>query len=276
MNFDRYALIGTWVQLGIFIGLLILLPLLEHFFARRRQSNPIKRRLSNIALIVISTVSAQLIFPLATVGVALWANARGFGLFQLIPWSDSLEIFLCLVLLDLAIYWQHRFFHIFPWLWRMHRVHHSDVEFDACLGIRFHPFEIVLSKAYKLALIALMGPSVIAVVVYESLLLGFSIMTHGNIRLPFKLDAIVRVVFVTPDFHRVHHSIYGTETNSNYGNILSVWDRLFASYQAQPRDGHLAMSIGLPEFRSTAEQNLGALLVQPFRNIKQTPDIEHA
>ncbi len=276
MNFDRYALIGTWVQLGIFIGLLILFPVLEHFFARKRQSNAIKRRLSNIALIVISTISAQLIFPLATVGVALWANAQGFGLFQLIHWPASLEIFLCLVLLDLAIYWQHRFFHVFPWLWRMHRVHHSDVEFDACLGIRFHPFEIVLSKAYKLGLIALIGPSVIAVVVYESLLLGFSIMTHGNIRLPLKLDAIVRVVFVTPDFHRVHHSVHRDETNSNYGNILSLWDRLFASYQAQPRDGHLTMNIGLSEFRSNAEQNLCALLIQPFRNVKQTPDIEHA
>lgn len=276
MNMQSYDLIGAWVQLSIFMGLLILLPVLEHFFARRQQKTTIKRRLTNIALIVTSTISAQLIFPLATVGVALWANAQGFGLFQLISWPASLEIFVCLVLLDLAIYWQHRFFHIFPWLWRMHRVHHSDVEFDACLGIRFHPFEIVLSKAYKLGLIALMGPSVIAVIIYESLLLGFSIMTHSNIRLPLKLDAMLRVVFVTPDFHRVHHSVHRNETDSNYGNILSVWDRLFASYRAQPRDGHSAMNIGLAEFRSPDEQNIGALLMQPFRNVKQTTDTEHA
>lgn len=276
MNFHRYDLIGTWVQLDIFISLLISLPLLEHFFVQRRQTFQIKRRLGNIALIVTSTLSAQLFFPLATVGVALWANAQEFGLFQLIEWPASLEVFLCLVMMDFAIYWQHRFFHLLPWLWRMHRVHHSDLEFDACLGIRFHPFEIVLPKAYKLGFIALLGPSVLAVILYESLLLGFSLLTHGNIRLPLRLDAILRVVFVTPDFHRVHHSVYRDETNSNFGNILSAWDRLFGSYKAQPRDRHLAMNIGLPEFRSTAEQTFSALLIQPFRNATPTPDIEHA
>ncbi len=276
MNINRLDLISACVQLGIFIGLLVSLPVLEHFFARRRQTNMVKRQLTNIGLIATSMLSAQLIFPLATVAVALWADTHGFGLFQLIHWSNGLEIFLYLVLMDLAIYWQHRFFHIFPWLWRMHRVHHSDLEFDASLGIRFHPFEIILSKAYKLGCIALLGPAVIAVVLYECMLLGFSIITHGNIRLPLKLDAMLRSVFVTPDFHRVHHSVYREETNSNYGNILSLWDRMFGSHQAQPRDGHDAMNIGVPEFRSTAEQNLGALLIQPFRNVKQSPGIEHA
>ena len=272
----RYDLIGAWLQLGVFIGLLILLSFLEHFFARRHSANKGKRWIVNIGLIVTSTVTAQLVFPLATVALALWTNAQGWGLFQFIQWPRSLEIFLCLVLLDLAIYWQHRFFHMLPWLWRMHRVHHSDLDFDASLGVRFHPFEIVLSKAYKLGLIALLGPSVIAVILYECLLLGFSLMTHSNIRLPLKLDKMLRFFFVTSDFHRVHHSVHREETNSNFGNILSVWDHVFASYRAQPRDDHQAMTIGLTQFRSAAEQNLGALLVQPFRNVKKTPDAKHA
>ena len=276
MTGTRYDLIGAWLQLGVFIGLLILLSLLEHFFARRHSANKGKRWIVNIGLIVTSTVTAQLVFPLATVALALWTNAQGWGLFQFIQWPRSLEIFLCLVLLDLAIYWQHRFFHMLPWLWRMHRVHHSDLDFDASLGVRFHPFEIVLSKAYKLGLIALLGPSVIAVILYECLLLGFSLMTHSNIRLPLKLDKMLRFFFVTSDFHRVHHSVHREETNSNFGNILSVWDHVFASYRAQPRDDHQAMTVGLTQFRSAAEQNLGALLVQPFRNVKKTPDAEHA
>jgi sterol desaturase/sphingolipid hydroxylase (fatty acid hydroxylase superfamily) len=276
VNFHYYDLIGLWMQLGIFIGLLILLPVLEHFFARRHQSGSIKRRFGNIGLILTSTISAQLIFPLATVAVALWADIKGFGLFQFVQWLGNLEIILCLVLMDLGIYWQHRFFHIFPWLWRMHRVHHSDTEFDASLGVRFHPFEIILSKAYKLGLIALLGPAVSAVLLYECLLLAFSLMTHGNIRLPLKLDALLRFVFVTPDFHRVHHSVYQNETNSNYGNILSLWDKLFGSYLAQPRDGHEAMRIGLETFRNTSEQTFIALLAQPFRNITTIADKTHA
>lgn len=276
MNTDSYHSISALAQLGVFVGLLVLLSVLEYFFARRHQANSAKRRFGNIGLIVASTLSAQLIFPMATVALTLWCNANGFGLFQIIHWPISLELLLCLIILDFAIYWQHRFFHMVPVLWRMHRVHHSDILFDACLGIRFHPFEIVVSKAYKLAWIALLGPSVIAVIAYESLLLGFSLMTHGNIRLSPKLDALLRIIFITPDFHRVHHSIYRDETDSNYGNILSLWDRLFGSYQAQPRDGHVAMTIGLPYFRDPPDQNLGALLIQPFRNVKNLPDNEHA
>ncbi|MGH8105394.1 MAG: sterol desaturase family protein [Arenimonas sp.] len=276
MNIDRYDLLGAWVQLGIFIGLLVVLPILEYFFSRREIENSGKRVISNIGLIVTSTVFAQLLFPLATVTLAISTKAYGFGLFQHTSWPTGIEIVLCLLILDLAIYWQHRFFHMFPWLWRMHRVHHSDLAFDATLGVRFHPFEIVLSKAYKLGWIALLGPPVLAVIIYESMLLGFSLMTHSNIRLPLKLDAMLRKVFVTPDFHRVHHSVHRMETDSNYGNILSIWDYLFRSYQAQPRAGHTDMQIGLHEFRSAAEQNIGALLIQPFRNIKRTTENEHA
>ena len=266
----------AWIKLGIFVGLLTLLLTAEHFFARRKSENLLKRLIANFGLIISATLLTRLIFPLAGIGLSLWADANAFGLFHLIQWPTSLEIFLCLVLLDLAIYWQHRLFHMFPWLWRMHRVHHSDLAFDSSLGIRFHPFEIALSQAYKLGWIVLLGAAPAAVLIYESMLMAFSLLTHSNIRLPLKLDAWLRMIIVTPDFHRVHHSVYRLETDSNYGNILSVWDRLFSSYQAQPRDGHQAMNIGLHEFRSTAEQNLGALLIQPFRNVKQIPDKEHA
>ncbi len=276
MNIPRYDLIGAWLQFGIFVCLLILLPILEHFFARRHSENKVKRWISNIGLIVTSTVCAQLLFPLATVALAISTNVQGFGLTQLIDWPASLEIILCLLVLDLAIYWQHRFFHMFPWLWRMHRVHHSDLAFDASLGVRFHPFEIVLSKAYKLGWIALLGPSVIAVIIYESLLLGFSLMTHSNIRLPLGFDARLRMFFVTPDFHRVHHSVHRDETDSNYGNILSIWDHLFRSHKAQPREGHTDMQIGLADFRKASDQNLVALLIQPFRNTKRTSEKKHA
>ena len=276
MNIQDLVANEAWIKLGIFVGLLILLFAAEHFFARRKSENFLKRLIANFGLIVSSTLLTRLIFPLAGVGLSLWTDANAFGLFHLIRWPASLEIFICLVLLDMAIYWQHRLFHMFPWLWRMHRVHHSDLAFDDSLGIRFHPFEIALSQVYKLGWIALLGAAPVAVLIYEILLMAFSLLTHSNIRLPLKLDAWLRVIVVTPDFHRVHHSVHREETDSNYGNILSLWDHVFASYRAQPRDGHEAMKIGLPEFRSTAEQNLGALLIQPFRNVKQIPDNEHA
>ena len=276
MTIPQENLIAVWAQLGIFIGLLVLLPVLEYFFSRRPSGHKAKRWFNNIGLIITSTISAQLFFPFATVAMAIWTIANGIGLFQWSQWPGKLEIILCLILLDLAIYWQHRFFHMVPWLWRMHRVHHSDLAFDASLGVRFHPFEIILSKAYKLGWIVFLGPPVIAVIIYECLLLAFSLMTHSNIRLPVKLDALLRIFFVTPDFHRVHHSVHRVETDSNYGNILSVWDYLFRSYRAQPRGGHVAMQIGLHEFRSASEQQLGALLIQPFKNVKPNSDDKNA
>jgi len=235
-----------------------------------------KRWTSNFGLIASATLLSRLIFPFAGVGTALWAEANHVGMFHFLPWPQTLEIFLALVMLDLAIYWQHRLFHIFPFLWRMHRAHHSDLGYDTSLGIRFHPFEIALSQAYKLGWVLLLGVAPIAILIYESLLMGFSLFTHADIRIPLKLDAVLRKLIVTPDFHRVHHSVHRMETDSNYGNILSLWDRLFSSYCSQPRDGHETMQIGLHEFRTAPEQKLGALLIQPFRNVKTLPDDQHA
>jgi sterol desaturase/sphingolipid hydroxylase (fatty acid hydroxylase superfamily) len=173
------------------------------------------------------------------------------------------EWLLGIALLDMAIYWQHRWFHEIPFLWRVHRVHHSDVGFEATLGFRFHPAEIVLSLYFKLAIIAVFGIGVGTVVLYEILLASFALITHADVALSPKWDSVLRRVIVTPDWHRVHHSVHGDETNSNYGNILSVWDHLFTSHISQPRDGHLKMQIGLEYFRSAADQTIPALLRQP-------------
>jgi sterol desaturase/sphingolipid hydroxylase (fatty acid hydroxylase superfamily) len=266
----------AWIKLGIFAGLLIILLMIEHFFARRKFENNPRRWLANVGLIISANLLTRLLFPVAGVGLAIWASANHFGLLHSLQLPIIVEIFAALIILDLAIYWQHRMFHFFPWLWRMHRVHHSDLGFDASLGVRFHPFEIALSQAYKLGAIALLGASPAAVVLYEILLMAFALMTHSNIRLPLKLDALLRIIFVTPDFHRVHHSVYREETDSNYGNILSLWDRLFSSYQAQPRDGHDAMLIGLLDFRKTNEQHLAALLIQPLRRTPSESETNHA
>jgi len=274
MNIDILIAKEAWIKLAIFIGLLIIMFTAEHFFSRRKPENMFKRWSSNLGVIISSTILTRLIFPIAGVAAAYWADKNVFGLFHLLQWNSLLEVFLVLVLMDMAIYWQHRFFHILPWLWRIHRVHHTDIGFDTSLGIRLHPFEITLSQAYKLFCILLLGASPIAVLIYECLLMSFTLLTHGNVRLPTKFDAALRIVFVTPDYHRVHHSVYREETESNYGNILSLWDRLFASYRAQPRDGHEAMQIGLPQFRSAQSQGLIALLVLPFR--QRDPENKHA
>jgi len=276
MNTETLIVNEAWVKFGVFIGLLLVLFTAEYFFRRRRPESLMKRWTSNFGLIASATLLSRLIFPFAGVGTALWAEANHVGMFHFLPWPQTLEIFLALVMLDLAIYWQHRLFHIFPFLWRMHRAHHSDLGYDTSLGIRFHPFEIALSQAYKLGWVLLLGVAPIAILIYESLLMGFSLFTHADIRIPLKLDAVLRKLIVTPDFHRVHHSVHRMETDSNYGNILSLWDRLFSSYCSQPRDGHETMQIGLHEFRTAPEQKLGALLIQPFRNVKTLPDDQHA
>jgi sterol desaturase/sphingolipid hydroxylase (fatty acid hydroxylase superfamily) len=262
------------IKFSVFLCLLLILLTAEYFFPRRALEKIARRRLVNIGLIISATLLTRLVFPVTAVGLAVWSSKHHFGLFHATQFPIAIELFATLVLLDLAIYWQHRLFHLFPWLWRMHRVHHSDLGFDSSLGVRFHPFEIALSQSYKLGWMVLLGASPIAVVLYEILLMAFALITHSNIRLPLKLDAVLRSIFVTPDFHRVHHSVYRQETDSNYGNILSLWDRLFASYQAQPRDGHDNMAIGLADFRSHKDQSLGALLLQPFRHTD--PETEHA
>jgi sterol desaturase/sphingolipid hydroxylase (fatty acid hydroxylase superfamily) len=177
---------------------------------------------------------------------------------------EAVAIALSVVVLDLAIYGQHVAFHKLPVLWRLHRMHHSDVEIDTTTGVRFHPLEILLSMLYKIALIVVLGAPPAAVVLFELVLNATAMFNHGNVELPAAVDRVLRLAVVTPDMHRVHHSVHRDETESNYGFNLSVWDWLFATYRAQPRDGHAAMVIGLPEFREARDRRLDRLLVQPF------------
>jgi sterol desaturase/sphingolipid hydroxylase (fatty acid hydroxylase superfamily) len=255
---------GT-VRLGAFVGVLILIALIERRWPARRDVGGIPRTLTNLSLVFIGSAVLRLGFPLLAVGLASRVHANAGGLFGLLHWPSVLEIVLAVVLLDLAIYWQHRLFHVIPMLWRMHRVHHSDVAFDVSTGVRFHPFEIAASMALKLALVALLGPDPLAVVAFELLLSLGSLITHGNYAFAATLDRKIRWLLVTPSMHRIHHSVRREETDSNYGFHLSIWDRLFASYRAQPQSPEREMPIGLDAFRAPAEQRLLALLVQPFK-----------
>jgi len=254
------------LKLAEVLGLLALLWLLQRRWPLRGDGNIARRWRTNLSLIAISTLSLRLALPAGAVAFAAWIQTSSLGLLNQLSLGSALEATAAVVLLDLAIYWQHRAFHRFPLLWRAHRVHHSDLGFDASLGLRFHPFEILPSMAFKLAVIAALGAAPIAVLVYELLLLGFSLLTHADLALRPGWERALRSVFVTPDWHRVHHSVLRAETDSNYGNILSLWDRIFRTHVAQPRDGHAAMPIGLPEFRDARSQTLVGLLCQPFRN----------
>ena len=220
---------------------------------------------SNLALLAIDALAVRLLIPTAAVGVALVADAHGFGLFHLLGWPAWLAGIVGFVALDLAIYGQHLVFHHVPWLWRLHRVHHADPDIDVTTGGRFHPIEILISMALKIATVALLGIPGSAVVAFEVVLNATSMFNHSNAVLPLWLDRAVRLVVVTPDMHRVHHSVVRAETDSNFGFNLPWWDWLFRTYRAQPDAGHDRMTIGLPIFRDPRELRVDRLLTQPFR-----------
>jgi sterol desaturase/sphingolipid hydroxylase (fatty acid hydroxylase superfamily) len=217
-------------------------------------------------LLAIDTMLVRLLAPGAVVGVALLAEDRGWGLFNAValpPWAG---VVLAVMLLDLLVYFQHVMFHAVPALWRLHRVHHADLDFDLTTGIRFHPIEILASLGIKSAAVAAMGAPAIAVLVFEVLLNGTAMFNHANASLPPRFERWVRWIVVTPDMHRVHHSVRYEESSSNFGFSLPWWDRLFGTYRAQPRAGHDAMTIGVDAFRDPRELRLDRLLAQPFRD----------
>lgn len=257
-------------RLAVIAALLTLLLAWQHLRPRRGDAALPGRQWRNVALVLIALAVVYLLVPVTTVAFAASVATDGSGLFNRVALPMALEMLLGIVLLDLVIYWQHRWFHQLPWLWRIHRVHHSDLGFDATLGLRFHPAEILLSLLYKLALILVFGFAPLTVLVYEILLASFALLTHADIALPARWDARLRRVFVTPDWYRVHHSVYRAETDSNYGNILSAWDHLFASYVPQPRDSHVGIRIGLPGFRDPGAQTILSLLRQPLAS---DPDV---
>lgn len=217
----------------------------------------------NLVLVLINNIILRLLFPAASVGVAWYAQQAHWGLLTSLP--SIVSVPLSLVLLDLAIYWQHRMMHRVPWLWRLHRMHHADTDFDVSTGLRFHPIEILFSLAYKAVFIVTLGATPLAVALFELLITACSIFNHANISLASKLEQPLRRLLVTPDMHRVHHSVRVAEHNSNFGFSISCWDRLFASYCAQPLEGHQGMKIGLARWRTDKQQTVWAMLVQPFK-----------
>jgi sterol desaturase/sphingolipid hydroxylase (fatty acid hydroxylase superfamily) len=253
------------LRLSSFVGILLIMLGWEQAAPRRAPSTPRRaRRLVNLSLVVIDAALLWLLLPAAAVGASLFAGAHGWGLFNTVAAPPWLGAVVTVVALDLAVWAQHVAMHKIGPLWRLHRVHHTDLDFDTTTGIRFHPLEILLSTIYKAMVVVALGAPLAAVVAFEILLNASSLFAHGNVRLPPALDETIRRVVVTPDMHRVHHSVRRRETDSNYGFNLSVWDRLFGTYRAQPRDGHDGMIIGLPEFRRSPEQRLGRLLLQPL------------
>ena len=254
-------------RLVAFATVLVAMAVWELLSPRREQGiGRATRWPSNIGVVVLDTILVRLLFPIGAVALALLAEARGWGLFNALSLPVWAAIPLGIILLDLAIYLQHVLFHAVPALWRLHRMHHADLEFDVTTGVRFHPIEILLSMGIKLGVVAALGMPAVSVLIFEVLLNATSMFSHGNVRLPQRLDRVLRWIVVTPDMHRVHHSIKPRETNSNFGFNLPWWDRLFGTYREQPEAGHVGMTIGIDQFRDPPEQRLDRMLTQPFRD----------
>lgn len=253
------------IRLACFGGVFLLMALWE-LAAPRRPSLPAKGRrwLANLGLVVVDTLAVRLVFPLAAVGMAGLAQEWQWGVLNRWETPYVLAFLASVVALDFIIYLQHVVFHALPPLWRLHMVHHADLDFDVTTGLRFHPLEILLSMAIKLTAVAIIGPPVEAVVAFEVLLNATSMFNHSNIRIPPRLDHVLRWLVVTPDMHRVHHSIDVSESNHNFGFNLPWWDRLCGTYQPRPAAGHEKMMIGLHRYRDVMQQSLYRLLVMPF------------
>jgi sterol desaturase/sphingolipid hydroxylase (fatty acid hydroxylase superfamily) len=253
------------IRLLFFFGVLAFVAVWELIAPRRALTDSKRRRwFSNLSLVVIDTTVVRFLLPVLPVGMALTVQEHGWGIMNIIILPSWGKIALAVVFLDFVIYLQHTLFHFLPILWRLHRMHHTDLDIDVTTGNRFHPIEILISIGIKLAAVALIGPPVVAVVAFEVILNATSQFNHGNISIPASLDRWLRFVVVTPDMHRVHHSVIPRETNSNFGFNLPWWDRLCGTYRPQPEQGHTGMSIGLKEFRDPAKLTLGRLLIQPF------------
>ena len=255
------------IRLGFFVGMFVLVGSWELVAPQRALSiSKTLRWANNLGLTVLNTIILRAVYPAAAVGVAAFAAANGWGVLNHFQVPTGLAVPLAVVTLDFLIWLQHVMFHAVPALWRLHRVHHADLDYDLTTGSRFHPIEMVLSMALKIAAVSLLGPPVVAVVLFEVLLSAGAMFNHGNIRLPASLDRALRWFIVTPDMHRVHHSVEDDETNSNFGFNLSVWDRLMGTYRAEPRAGQLGMTIGIRDQTAPADvvHALG-MLVMPFR-----------
>ena len=254
------------IRLAAFAGVFAVMAAWEWIVPRRKQAiGRTWRWPNNLGVVVVDALLVRILFPTAAVGLALIAEAQGFGLFNMVAFPWWIAVVLSVVILDLAIYLQHVLFHAVPALWRLHRMHHADLDIDVTTGLRFHPIEIVLSILIKFAVIAVLGAPAAAVLIFEVLLNATSMFNHSNVRIPAGIDRVLRWFVVTPDMHRIHHSILSRETNSNFGFNLPWWDHLLGTYRAQPEVGHEGMTIGIEQFRNPRELRLDRMLLQPFR-----------
>jgi sterol desaturase/sphingolipid hydroxylase (fatty acid hydroxylase superfamily) len=255
------------IRLSFFLGIFAVMALWEVLAPRRVLTlSKAVRWVNNLGLVAFNTLLLRLLFPAAAVGMAAFAAEQGWGLLNYYPIPLWLAIPIAVTAMDFVIWLQHVMVHAVPALWRLHRVHHADLDYDLTTGARFHPFEIILSMLIKFATIMVLGPPVAAVILFEIILNGMAMFNHGNVSLPPLLDRVLRWLIVTPDMHRVHHSVEDDETNSNFGFNLSWWDRLFGTYRDQPRAGHDAMTIGIRGYRQPREVSwLPGMLALPFR-----------
>ena len=255
------------IRLFVFLFVFAAMATAETLWPRRgRVLGRGRRWLTNLAIVAINSFVVRLIFPVLAVGAGLWATQNGYGLLPQLALPYWIKGIIAVVVLDLAIYFQHVVSHKVALLWRLHQVHHADRDIDVTTGARFHPLEIMLSMAWKLVVVTAIGAPPEAVFVFEVILNGMAMFNHANVHLPSGLDRLLRLLIVTPDFHRVHHSVIRRETDSNYGFNLSIWDRLFGTYIGQPEKGHDAMTIGLPDWQRDEPANLLWCLLMPFRS----------
>ena len=253
------------IRFSVFLGVFVLLAAMEVVIPRRRLTTSKPRRWrANLAIVVLNPLSVALIYPVLPVGVAMMAAEQGWGFFNQLSLPYWLTVTVSVVALDLVIYVQHVMHHAIPTLWRLHMMHHADLDLDMTTGLRFHPLEIIISMAIKLSAVVALGAPPLAVLIFEVVLNATAMFNHSNIRIPEKADRLLRLFVVTPDMHRVHHSVIIRETNSNYGFCLPWWDRLLGTYKAKPARGHMDMVIGLAQFRDPEKLSLPRLLVMPF------------
>ncbi|MFC1671148.1 sterol desaturase family protein [Spirochaetota bacterium] len=253
------------LRITFFLFIFLIMAMWEILAPKRVLSEKkITRWSNNLIIVIFNAILNRVIFPIIPVGMAILSVKNNWGLLNNFHIPDIFNVIFSIIILDLAIYIQHVMFHTLPVLWRLHLVHHADLDIDVTTGLRFHPIEIIISMVIKLSVVYILGPSPFAVLIFEIALNGTSMFNHGNIRLPRGLDRVVRLFIVTPDMHRVHHSVIIRETNSNFGFNLSCWDRFFCTYRKKPAAGHKGMKIGLAQYRNSEELSLARLFILPF------------
>lgn len=254
------------LRLMSFGGVLVIMALVEVLIPKKTRTMPrTSRWTTNLLLVVVDSLVLRITMPILAVALASWSEVNNIGVLNWLSLPSFIEIIAAVILLDMAIYFQHVMSHKMPMLWMFHKVHHADRDIDVTTGLRFHPIEIVFSMFYKLVWILLLGPSASAVILFEIILNGSAMFNHSNISLSKKLDNRLRKIIVTPDSHRVHHSVIQQETDSNYGFFLSIWDKLFGTYNPQPKDTHDGMIIGLDEYQTAAPSTLKWCLTVPWQ-----------